>query len=130
MLAKLLLLFIVVPLVELAILVQLGTMIGFWPTIGLVVATGFAGAWLAKSQGFRAFAAIQTDLREGRTPAEHLLDGLLILVGGVVLLTPGLLSDIAGILLLLPPSRRAFKNILRRRLNGMVRSGQVTLFVR
>lgn len=125
MLARLLLLFIVVPMVELAILVWLGSQIGFWATMLLVIVTGTVGALLARSQGTRAFQAVRAELAAGRMPAEGLLDGLLILVGGVVLLTPGLLTDIAGLLLLVPVTRRRLKAGVRRRLEGMVRSGQI-----
>ena len=125
MLGKLLLLFIAVPLLELAILVKLGSVFGFWPTITLVFVTGTLGALLARSQGTQVLRAIQTELSVGRMPTARLLDGLLVLIGGIVLLTPGLLTDITGLLLLLPPSRAWFKRILQRKLEGMIRSGQV-----
>ena len=125
MFGKLLLLFIAVPLLEMAILVKLGSVIGFWPTIALVFVTGTLGALLARSQGTQVLRAIQTELSVGRMPTARLLDGLLVLIGGIVLLTPGLLTDITGLLLLLPPSRAWFKRILQRKLEGMIRSGQV-----
>lgn len=125
MLLRLFLLFVGLPLVELAILVQLGKWVGLLPTIGLVVLTGAAGAALARRQGFRAWHAIQGELRQGRMPVGELMDGLLVLIGGIVLLTPGLITDILGLLLLLPPTRRAFKAYLRRRFERMIRSGQV-----
>ncbi|HUE95871.1 MAG TPA: FxsA family protein [Longimicrobiaceae bacterium] len=125
MLAKLLLLFVLVPLVEMAILVRLGTLIGFWPTIGLVVATGAVGALLAKSQGMRVLRAIRTEMAAGRVPASELIDGLLVLVGGIVLLTPGLLTDVLGLVLLIPATRGALKAGVRRRLEGMVQSGEM-----
>lgn len=132
MLGKLLILFLGVPLLELAILVKLGTMVGFWPTIALVLVTGTAGAVLARSQGARVLRAIQAEMAAGRIPAAHLVDGLLVLVGGIVLLTPGLLTDIAGLLLLFPPTRARLKALLRRRMERMVRSGQAsfTMIVR
>jgi UPF0716 protein FxsA len=127
MLVRLLLLFILTPIVELAILIRLGTILGFWPTIGLVIATGTLGALLARSQGLRALRAIQGDLREGRVPAGRLVDGLLILIGGVVLLTPGLLTDVAGLLLLLPVTRERLKSGVRRHFERMVETGQVSM---
>jgi len=132
MLARLLILFIVIPLVELAILVRLGTAIGFWPTIGLVVVTGFLGAALARNQGGRVLRAIQVDLAAGRMPASRLVDGLLILVGGVVLLTPGLLTDIVGLSLLVPATRTWLKRKLAGRFERMIRSGNTsfTMFIR
>jgi UPF0716 protein FxsA len=130
MLKKLLLLFIAVPLLELLILVKLGTVVGFWPTVGLVLLTGTVGAMLAKSQGMRVLRGIQSELAVGRVPAARLLDGLLILIGGIVLLTPGLLTDIAGLLLLFPPTRNRLKRPLRRKLEGMARSGRVSFVTR
>lgn len=132
MLGKLLILFVGVPLLELAILVKLGTMVGFWPTIALVLVTGTVGAVLARSQGARVLRAIQAEMAAGRMPAAHLVDGLLVLVGGIVLLTPGLLTDIAGLLLLFPPTRARLRAALRRRMERMVQSGQAsfTMIVR
>jgi UPF0716 protein FxsA len=127
MIARLLLLFVLVPLLELAILIRLGSAIGFWPTIAMVVVTGTIGALLAKSQGLQVLAAIRVELGSGRMPTERLLDGLLILVGGAVLLTPGLLTDIAGLLLLIPFTRNRLKAGVRRRLEGMIRSGRVSM---
>jgi UPF0716 protein FxsA len=126
-LGRLLLLFVLVPLVELAILIRVGGVFGFWPTMALVVTTGALGALLARSQGTRVLRAIQHDLAAGRPPAGHLVDGFLILIGGVLLLTPGLLSDIAGLLLLLPLSRGRLKSAVRARFERMVRTGQVSL---
>ncbi|HEX7120076.1 MAG TPA: FxsA family protein [Longimicrobiales bacterium] len=129
MLARLLLLFVAIPLLELAILVKLGTVVGFWPTIGLVLVTGALGSWLARSQGGRVLKEIRAELRAGRMPAAHLLDGLMILIGGVLLLTPGVLSDLCGLTLLFPPTRGWFKRILRRRLERMIASGRVNFMM-
>jgi UPF0716 protein FxsA len=126
---RLVLLFIVMPVVELAILVQLGMAIGVWPTIGLVVVTGTLGAWLARRQGVQVLRDIQADLSVGRMPAARMLDGLMILVGALLLLTPGIVSDGVGALLLFPWTRAWFKRILRRRLEWMIRSGQVNLMM-
>lgn len=128
--AKLLFLFIVIPLIELAILVRIGGWIGVWPTIGLVLLTGALGAALARSQGARVLHDIRYDLSQGRMPAARLLDGFMILVGGLLLLTPGILGDIFGLILLLPPTRAAFKRMLRRRLERMIRTGQIHYFTR
>lgn len=121
----LLVMFVLVPLLELAVLVKVGTVVGVWPTIGLVVLTGVLGGWLARSQGARVLRAIQADLSVGRMPAAKLLDGLMILVGGLVLLAPGLLSDALGLLLLFPPSRAWFKRGLRRWLERKIATGDV-----
>ena len=128
MFSKLLLLFIGIPLIELAILVELGRLIGFWPTIGLVVLTGALGASLARYQGFMVYSRIQTELRWGRIPTSEMIDGLLILIGGIVLLTPGILTDIFGFALLVPWIRDQFKSWLRKKFNHFIQTGQSSTF--
>lgn len=127
MLGRLFLLFVAIPLIELAILIQIGNWLGFWPTIGLVLLTGAAGAMLARSQGTRVLAEIRQELAAGRPPTAHLIDGLMVLIGGIVLLTPGLLTDLLGLALLMPGSRAVLKRQIRRRLEGMVGSGQFSV---
>jgi UPF0716 protein FxsA len=127
--ARLFVLFVAVPLVELAVLIQIGAWLGVWPTVGLVLLTGLVGASLARSQGGRVLRAIRAEVAVGRVPAQHLLDGLLILIGGILLLTPGLLTDIAGTLLMLPPTRARLRAALRRRLEDMIRSGRLDVSV-
>lgn len=129
MLARLIAVFVLVPLLDLAILVRLGGVIGFWPTVGLVVATGTAGAILARSQGLRVLRGIRTEMSVGQIPSTRLLDGLLVLIGGTLLLTPGLLTDLAGFLLLIPPSRTRLLRALRRRVEKTVRSGGASIFM-
>lgn len=114
MLARLLLLFITVPLIELFLLVQLGERIGLAATVALVVVTGILGASLARQQGLATWSRFQQESAAGRPPGRTLLDGLLILVAGAVLLTPGLLTDLTGFALLVPPIR----SLLSRRLEG------------
>ncbi len=116
MFARLLLLFTVVPLIELAFLVQLGKWLGLLPTIALVLVTGVIGAALARNQGWRTLARLRSGVDAGRMPTEALLDGLLILIAGAVLLTPGLLTDLFGFALLIPASRRALHQAIRGRL--------------
>lgn len=122
MLVRLLLLFTVVPLVELVILVQLGRHVGLPATLALVLGTGVLGAGLARWQGLRAAREVMGQLSAGRLPAVALLEGLLILMAGVFLVTPGLLTDLAGFALLVPPIRRAIlrglEERIRRRLHG------------
>ena len=125
MLSKLILLFVIVPLVELALLIEIGQQIGLTSTLGLVILTGIAGAYLARSQGFYIFTQIQAELQQGRLPAESLFDGLLILVGGLLLLTPGILTDILGFLLLIPASRFVIKNFLKKKLQAKIESGEI-----
>ncbi|MCA9741528.1 MAG: FxsA family protein [Deferribacteres bacterium] len=129
MFARLVLLFIGLPLIELAILVKLGEVLGFWPTIGLVVITGFWGAYLARLQGFWVLRKIQNEMAAGRIPTGDLVDGLLILIGGIVLLTPGLLTDLAGFALLVPYVRGQIKLWLVKKFTSIVQSGQGGIFV-
>lgn len=103
---RLLLLFTTVPLVELALLLWIGARIGVLPTVVLILVTGVAGAALARHQGLAAWRRFQRALAEGRLPGREVVEGLLILVAGAVLLTPGVLTDAAGFLLLVPPARR------------------------
>lgn len=121
MFLKLLTLFILIPFIELAILIKIGTLIGFWPTILSVVVTGFFGAVLARQQGFLILEKIRVETQSGRVPARELIDGLLILIGGVVLLTPGFITDIVGFMLLIPVTRKYFRLYARKKLEGRVK---------
>ncbi len=129
MFLRLLALFILLPLVELALLIQIGRSIGLIWTLALVIVTGFLGAALARRHGVRAWLAIQDELRAGRVPAAALADGLLILVGGLVLLTPGLITDLFGFALLLPVTRNAFKKRLRARFERAVQTGEANMTI-
>lgn len=124
MFLRLLTLFVLLPLVELAILIQVGQWIGLAWTLTIVVATGFLGATLARRQGLRTWLAIQAELRQGQVPAGAVVDGFLILIGGVVLLTPGILTDLAGFALLIPTTRNTLKRGLRRRFERAVQRGE------
>ncbi|MEP7090612.1 MAG: FxsA family protein [Nocardioidaceae bacterium] len=116
------LLFVVLPVVEIYVLIQIGQVIGAWWTILLLVADGFLGSWLMKREGGRALAALRDALASGRMPARELADGALILVGGTLLLTPGFVSDIFGLFCVLPftrpVARRALTRFLTRRFFG------------
>lgn len=113
---RLFLLFTLVPLLELYLLLRLGDVMGFWPTVGLVITTGIVGAALAKREGLRVLRTWQTTLAQGRMPEEGLLSAVLVLVGGVLLVAPGVLTDVAGILLLVPPTRKIVATQVRKRL--------------
>lgn len=115
---RLLLLFTTIPLIELALLVEVGRYVGLAATIALVITTGILGAWLAKSQGLATLARVQADFQAGRMPAAAMLEGLMILMAGAVLLTPGLLTDLFGFALLTPVVRRAFGRALAKRFAG------------
>lgn len=98
-------LFIIVTVVELKILLAVGNEIGFFWTLALIILTGIIGSWLASNQGGKVINAIRTDLQAGKMPADNIIGGLLILVGGVLLITPGICTDCVGLLLMLPPLR-------------------------
>ena len=115
MLPLLLLLFIVVPIAELAVIIQVGQLIGIWWTIAILIADAVLGSMLARSQGRAAWRRFSEALHSGRPPAREVLDGALVLFGGALLLTPGFLSDPLGIALLLPPTRAIVRAALVRR---------------
>ncbi|MBN2233253.1 MAG: FxsA family protein [Deltaproteobacteria bacterium] len=117
MLLKLFLAFTLIPLAELYVLIETGRLIGTVATILLVIGTGIAGAALARQQGLRTMYQVRSSLDRGVMPAEELVDGLLILVAGAVLLTPGLITDACGLFLLWPPGRRLVKDRLRERMD-------------
>ena len=121
--SRLILLFVGVPLLELVLLLQVGALIGLWPTVALVVTTGVLGASLARQQGIRAFLAVQQELAHGQIPQQSIMDGLAILVGGALLLTPGILTDIFGFSLLFPTSRRWLQAAVRRNMERSIREG-------
>ncbi|GAB4205378.1 MAG: FxsA family protein [Sandaracinaceae bacterium] len=106
MLARLFLLFTVVPFIELFLLMQVGDLVGFWPTVLMILTTGLVGAWLAKREGLRVWSEYQKALSELRMPDEGLTSALLVLVGGALMIAPGVLTDVTGILLMIPPIRR------------------------
>ena len=113
--ALLVLLFIVVPLVELYVIIQVGQAIGVWWTLALLVADSVAGSVLMRSQGRAAWRRFQAALAEGRMPGREVLDGVLVVFGGALLLTPGFITDIFGIVFLLPPTRAVVRRVLVRR---------------
>ncbi len=128
MFPRLLLLFTVLPLVELYLLIKIGTVIGGLNTLALVLVTGVTGAYLARLEGYRTMIRAQENLQAGIVPAEEMIDGLLIFAAGVMLITPGILTDGAGLLILFPPTRRWFKIWLRRRFDAAVARGQVRIY--
>jgi len=116
MLLKLFLAFTIIPVVEIYLLIQIGTIFGALTSIALVIVTGFLGAYLARIQGLQTLFRIQKSLREGQMPSRELLDALLIGIAGLVLLTPGFLTDAFGFLLLIPNTRTAIKQWLHRQI--------------
>ena len=130
MFSRLLALFIGIPLMEILILIKLGEVMGFWNTIFLVIGTGIVGAYLAKLHGLTIWYQIQQDLQMGHMPTDKLMDGLLVLVGGIVLLTPGLLTDILGLTLLFPLTRTIYKQWLKERFTTMAQNQENSFFNR
>jgi UPF0716 protein FxsA len=124
-LGRLALFFVIVPIIELVLLVQLGQVVGLWPTLALVLVTGFAGAALARLEGMRVLFQFRSELAAGRLPGQALLDGISVLVGGAFLLTPGVLTDFAGFALLLPVSRRWIQRRVRKRLERGLAEGTI-----
>jgi UPF0716 protein FxsA len=122
---KLFLLFTILPVLDLWLLLRIGGAIGFWPAVALVIGTGLLGAALARTEGFRVLRSWQTALAAGRLPEEGVLSGVLVLVGAALLVTPGVITDAVGLLLLLPPVRKLVAAALRRRLAGQVAAGRV-----
>lgn len=127
MFLKLFLAFTLIPVVELYLLIKVGSVIGAFNTILLVILTGASGAYLARLQGLQTMFRVRARLQQGEMPAEDLLDALIILAAGIVLLTPGFLTDIAGLLLLLPVTRRKFKKWLRRNLDQWLQNSRVRI---
>lgn len=121
MVPLLVLLFVVVPLAELYVIIQVGQAIGALPTIGLLLLDSLLGSWLLRSQGRAAWLRFRTALADGRPPARETIDGALVIVGGALMLAPGFITDAFGALLLLPPSRA-----LARR--GILRNARSRLF--
>ena len=121
MLFRLFIIFSLVPIVELALLIEIGSYIGSTLTIVIIVATGLAGAILAKNQGSNVVRHLQFSLQNMHSPTDPIIEGVLILVGGLLLLTPGILTDILGLFILFPFSRQFLRNICKeiifRRIN-------------
>lgn len=110
----LIVLFIVVPIAELYVIVQVGQAIGIWPTLALLLADALLGSFLLKHQGRGAWLRFNEALAQRRFPGKEVVDGLLIVVGGTLLLAPGFLTDIVGLLLLIPPTRAIVRSVLKR----------------
>lgn len=124
MFLKLLFLFTLVPLAELYLLIQIGKVIGAELTIAIVLVTGLVGVSLAKSQGVAVLRRLRDQIALGEVPGGALLDGAFVLVGGILLITPGLVSDVLGFLLLIPLTRGPIKAFLRRKIEGYITRGR------
>jgi UPF0716 protein FxsA len=125
---KLFLAFTLVPIVDLWLTLRIGRALGVWPTIALLVASGVVGAWLARVEGARVLSGWRAALAAGRMPEEGILSGVLVLVGAALLVSPGIVSDVVGLALLFPPTRRIAADGLRAWLARKLRRGQVRIF--
>jgi len=127
MFLRLFLFFTIIPIIEVWLLIRIGRVIGALPTVAILIAISLAGAWLARSEGFRVIVSIQQELAAGRLPAAHILDGAFILAGGILLLTPGFFTDFIGLFFLLPASRALLKLWLGRWLEQKLRAGSFVI---
>lgn len=130
MLIKLILLFTLVPFIELALLMKLNTYIGLGYTLLIVLSTGLIGAYLAKSQGKQILFRIKYEMAEGRMPGNELINGLCVLIGGVMLVTPGILTDTLGFILVIPITREFIKALIIKKLKQMIDEGKVNFYFR
>jgi UPF0716 protein FxsA len=113
--------FVVVPIVEIALFYTVGTWIGIWPTLGIVVVTALLGSYFVSKQGRFVWASIKSEINRGEVPTASVVHGAMILIAGALLLTPGFLTDIVGFALLVPGVREAIRQwYLRRRVSGWV----------
>ena len=110
----LVLIFIVLPIAEIYVIIKVGEAIGVLPTIALLIVDGFLGAALLRSQGRLAWARFNEALARGRIPAREVFDGAMVIVGGAFLMAPGFITDVIGLLLLIPPSRAIFRGLVAR----------------
>jgi len=118
------LIFVVTPIVELAVIVQVAGSTGVMNTIGLLVLVSLVGAWLVRCEGLGILRRAQAELAKGRMPGRELVDGLLVLLAGALMLTPGFVTDAVGLALLLPPVRAVLRLVATRRLSRSVDAGR------
>lgn len=111
---KLFLIFSVIPVIELALLIKVGSLIGTLNTISIVILTALIGAYMVKLEGIGVLYRMQRDMSQGMFPAEELINGVMILIAGALLLTPGFVTDVLGFLMVFPASRGVIKKLLRR----------------
>ncbi|WP_019121946.1 FxsA family protein [Brevibacillus massiliensis] len=126
----LIVLFIFVPIIELWGLIAVGKVIGGWQTVGLAILISIFGAWLAKQQGLQVLRLVQLQLSRGQMPTDALLDGLLVLFGGLLLLVPGFFTDLLGLLLLIPYTRMFVHFFLKKWIQFLIVSGKIRFLFR
>ena len=125
LLGRLAFLFVIVPVIELMILIELGRVLGLLPTLLLILLTGAGGAILTRLEGLRVFFQFRQSIAQAQIPSQAILDGVSVLIGGAFLITPGVLTDVLGFSLLLPPSRRWIQRRLRSRLEQKIKDGSI-----
>jgi len=130
LLNKLFLLIILIPLAEMLILIQVGRTLGFWQTMLLLIFLGFIGVAMVRSQGITLYYHLRREIAQGQVPGLALLDGLLVLFGGILLIIPGFLTDLAGLLLLFPSLRRLARDMLLAWILRSVERRSIRLFIR
>ena len=124
---RLFILFAVIPVFEIYLLIKIGGLIGSLPTVAALLLISLTGAWLVRQQGFEILRRIQYELGEGRLPAAELLDGAMVLVGGVLLMTPGFFTDFLGLFFLFPITRVLIKQVIARWIQGRLTKGVITI---
>ena len=129
MLLKLFLAFTLIPFCELYLLIKIGYYLGAFNTILVVIVTGLLGAYLAKLQGIKTMMRVRESLNRGELPAEEMLDALLIFVAGIVLITPGFITDLAGLGILVPNTRSWFKRWLRRKFDQWISKNRANIVI-
>jgi len=125
MLGRILLLFLLTPVVEFYLFIQVDQLIGFGPTIGLIILTGIAGSYLARREGLNTWQRLNERLSSGDLPGKELVDGIIILVAGALLVTPGVLTDVVGFMGLLSPTRALIRKVLMRRFKSKMEHGSM-----
>lgn len=121
------LLIIIIPVMDIGVLLFSGNTIGVWPTFAMIILTGVIGAYLAKKEGLQTIRKAQEQLSNGQIPGEAVIDGICILIGGILLLTPGFITDIIGFLLLFPPTRRLFKFFIKNSFRRWINRGNIKI---
>ncbi len=129
MLLKLFLAFTLIPFSELYLLIKIGYYLGAFNTILVVIVTGLLGAYLAKLQGIKTMMRVRESMNRGELPAEDMLDALLIFVAGIVLLTPGFITDLAGLAILVPNTRSLFKQWLRKKFDQWISENKTNIMI-
>lgn len=119
------LLFVVLPFVDLVVLLKIGDVIGFWPTLGLAVFSGMLGGYLAKREGMRVFRAWRDAIQKLQTPEEGIIDGILVFLGAGLLMAPGVITDVIGFLFIIPLTRKLIAKEIRRRVDARIARGDI-----